>query len=216
MGCRRNWLVLGLQSVLLGVLVGCAQPASAVQQTLPPVPQSGLTTAEHAQLAHLEGIRLNLPAMPADGKCPDGPESSVAPYPNAFRPLYGVGPVYAQGGPRTDTAENSYFDVTVFTDPTVQGVVLARGRRLDGPQQRIFFIGQWAAGPVVGTDTVADKQVDLHAELALPGDRRPSNAGAAPGWGIWEFRMGIRKPRGCTGFQIDTTSTSEVWVVAAG
>lgn len=214
MGYRRNWLVLGLQSGLLGVLVGCAQPASAVQTPSPAAP-SGLTTAEHAQLAWLEGTRLNLPAMPADGQCPTGPESSVAPYPNAYRPLYGVGPVYAQGGPRTDTSENSYFDVTLFTDPTVHGIVLARGQRLDGPQ-KIFYIGQWAAGPVVGTDTVAGKQVELHAELALPGDRRPSNADAAPGWGIWEFRMGIRKPRGCTGFQIDTASTSEAWVVAGG
>jgi hypothetical protein len=215
MACGRNWLVLGLQSGLLSVLVGCSQPASAVQQTPSPVSQTGLTVAERAELAHLETTPLNLPSMPADGHCPTGPESSVAPYPNAYRPLNGTGPIYGQGGPRTDSSENSYFDVTLFTDPTVQGVVLSRGQRLDGPQ-KIFYIGQWAAGPVVGTDTVAGKQVELHAELALPGDRRPSNTDAAPGWGIWEFRMGIRKPRGCTGFQIDTASTSEAWVVAAG
>ena len=212
MGYRRNWLVLGLQSGLLGVLVGCSQPASPVPQT----PSSaGLTAAEHAQLARLETRALKLPAMPTDGHCPTGPESSVAPYPRAYIPLNGAGPVYGQGGPQTDSSENSYFDVTLFTDPTVRGVVLGRGQRLDGPQT-IFYIGQWATGPVVGTDTVAGKQVELHTELALPGDRRPSNAEAAPGWGIWQFRLGIRKPRGCTGFQFDTASTSEVWVVAAG
>jgi len=33
--------------------------------------------------------------------------------------------------------------VTLFTDPTVEGVVRARGQQLDGPQT-IFYIGQWA------------------------------------------------------------------------
>src|SRR4029077_6365463 len=116
MGYRRNWLVLGLQSGLLGVLVGCSQPASPVPQT----PSSaGLTAAEHAQLARLETGAFKLPAMPTDGHCPTGPESSVAPYPRAYIPLNGAGPVYGQGGPQTDSSENSYFDVTLFTDPTV-------------------------------------------------------------------------------------------------
>ena len=76
------------------------------------------------------------------------------------------------------------------------------------------MVGPWAAGSSVGRDTIGGKQVTLRSELALPADHAPTKPGVAPGWGIWEVRIGISKKdtTSCVGFQIDTTSGTEVWV----
>ena len=206
---RLRWL--GLQASVLLVMVGCSQAASAPQTT----PLAALTPAERTQLAQLEARPLKLPPMPADGHCVDGPYSQVSPFhADATTQLYGRGPVYAFGGPRTNTSKNIYFDVTFYTDPTVKGVVLIRAQQLDG-LLKVLYVGPWAAGPIVGTDTIDGKRVELYGELAVSADRPPSDAAAAPGWGIWHVRQGIDKGFiNCTGFLFDTASGSEVFVAA--
>jgi len=218
---RRRFSLGGGQIVAVLFLAGCSASASSPQATPTASPQSALNAAERAQLVALESRPLAIPQMPADGNCPDGPQSTVAPFgANSASDLagtggmaYGTGPVYAIGGPETDGQRNFYFDVTVFTDPTVHGVVLMRGQQLDG-QWRVVMVGPWAAGAVVGTDTIGGRQLTLHSELALPASRPPFKTGVAPGWGLWEVRLGIDKKdtRQCVGWQIDTASGTEVFV----
>jgi hypothetical protein len=89
-------------------------------------------------------------------------------------------------------------------------VVLIRGQQLDG-KLKVVYVGDYATGSVVGTDTINGKVMEQHAEAALPANRPPSVAGAAAGWGIWTIRQGIdRSYVGCTGFQFDTATGTEV------
>jgi hypothetical protein len=125
---------------------------------------------------------------------------------------WGNGTVFLEGGSRTLSSQYAYFDITFYTDPTVRGVVLIRGQQLDG-LLGVVYVGDYAAGPLVGADTITGQRVEQQAEAALPASRPPSNAIAAPGWGIWKVRQGIdRSYTGCTGFQIDTAAGSEVVV----
>jgi hypothetical protein len=212
----------GVLAVALLVLVGCSGPGSQVQVTPSNVGQSSLTASEQTLLAALEARPLAIPRMPADGNCPDGPQSKVAPFGANSASylaatggmLYGAGPVYAIGGPETDGAQYSFFDVTFFTDPTVHGIALFRGQQLDG-RYKVVYAGPWATGSVVGTDKINGQTVTLHSELALPADRPTPKAGVASGWGDWEIRQGIDKRYNrCTGFQIDTAAGTEVFVAA--
>lgn len=143
--------------------------------------------------------------------------STISPYKNRATTslVYGSGPAYGAGGPETDTAQASYFDVTLFTDPTVRGVVLIRGQQLDGRLQ-MLYVGPFPAGAVVGADKIAGQRVELHAEGAVPAARPPANTDAASGWGIWKIRQGIGVgSTGCVGFQIDTAAGSEVFVTSS-
>lgn len=212
----------GALAAALLLLVSCSGPASQVQATPTVAAESVLTAAERTQLTTLEARPLVIPHMPADGNCPDGPQSKVAPFGANSASylaatgglLYGVGPVYGMGGPETDGALNSFFDVTFFTDPTVHGVVLLRGQQLDG-RYKVVYVGQWATGSVVGTDKINGQAVTLRSELAVPADRPKPKSGVASGWGDWEIRQGIDKHfNHCTGFQIDTAAGTEVFVAA--
>jgi hypothetical protein len=215
---RQLLAVAALAALVLGLAGGIAYlrnrvaPTPARQTEPTPNPQTGLTPAEQAELAILEARPLNLPPMPANGQCPDGPHSNVKPYPNTSVDLYGSGPVYGRGGPETDSANARYYDLAATTDPTVRDVVLIRGKELGGNLQ-IFWVGPYSAGRVVGTDSVGGRSVDLHAEAVLPVARPPVSTGTAPGWTIWPLRDGIANGyNGCAGFQIDTPSSTEVFV----
>ena len=156
---------------------------------------------------------MNLPPMPIDGTCPDGPHSTISPFTNSSETVYvyGLAPVYAEGGPARKGVQNTFFEVKGYTDPTVRGVVLIRGRLLDG-HAKVVFVDDYAAGPVVGTDVVNGVQSDVHAEAALPTAHLPAVAGAAKGWGIWQVTQGIANDslNKCIGYQIDTATTSQV------
>jgi hypothetical protein len=80
----------------------------------------------------------------------------------------------------------------------------------------VVVVGPWAAGAVVGSDPVNGQRQTLHSELALPASRPPAKAGVAPGWGLWEVRIGIDKTdaRFCVGWQIDMASGTETFVTA--
>jgi hypothetical protein len=203
-------------ALLLGVfmLFGCSEAVSTPQPSPSPTPfQTSLTAAEQLQLAKLEARPVQLPSMPASGTCPDGPRSNITPFKVGVSIyVWGGGHVFARGGPSTVSSKNAYFDVTFFTDPTVKGVVLVRGQQLGG-QFKIIYVGDFAAGPVIGTDTIGDKQVELHGELAIPAGRRQADPDAAPGWGAWKVRQGIDQGWShCVAWQIDTESGSEMFV----
>ena len=211
------------QVVAMIFLVSCSPLTSLPKSTPDASAPSALTPAERVQLTSLERRPLVIPQMPSDGNCPDGPQSTVSPFgANSASylaatggKLYGSGPTYLLGGPETGGQNNIYFDVTLFTDPTVQGVVVVRAEQLGGRWQAVVA-GPLAAGATVGTDTIGGQRVILHSEVALPASRPPLKAGVAPGWGLWEVRVGIDKNDAtfCVGWQIDSASSTEVFVTA--
>lgn len=208
-------LTMAVLAVVLVAALLLAQFYASRQTPAPAGPPSSttLTTAEKAQLAQLEARPLQLPPMPANGQCPDGPHSTIFAYAgNGTANVWGNGTVFVEGGSAISTAQNLYFDVTFFTDPTVSGVVLIRGQQLGG-RLNVVYVGSYAAGRVVGSDSISGTRVTQHAEAAVPANRPPSNTGAAPGWGVWKIRQGIdRSYSGCTGFQFDTVSGTQMIV----
>jgi hypothetical protein len=201
---------------LLAIAVAVAFLVAQLYQLGPPVSpvgRQGLTPAEQVQLAALEARPMNLPPLAADAPCPDGPSSEIWPFPNSSRSVWGNGHVFAAGGTGPRGSLNTYFDVTFYTDPTVKGVVLIRGKQIDG-RLDVVYVGDYAAGLVAGTDLLDGKPVEMRSEAALPTSRLPVIYGAAPGWGIWRIRQGIDPTKfwGCVVFQVDTASGSEVIV----
>lgn len=206
-----------LVAVGLAASVACSCSAqTATVQSPSPTPRTILNSAEQAELARLEARPLKLPAIPASGACPITALSTIKPFKNpvATIELFGSGPVYGQGGPRTDLLTNSYFDVIYYADPTVKGVILVRIQTLDQRYKGVF-VGDYGAGPAVGTDTIDGKRVELHGELGLPASRPGPGSTLAVGWGSWAVRQGIDKRFTCVGIQVDSESATEVIVAAA-
>jgi hypothetical protein len=185
-------------------------------QSPSPWPRTVLNSAEQSELARLELRPMELPAMSAGGVCPATGLSPIKPFKDPAQTIdvYGSGPVYGQGGPQIDSATNSYFDVVYYADPTVKGVILVRIQTLDLRYKGVF-VGDYAAGPAAGTDTIAGKPVDLHGEVALPAARPGSNPALAAGWGSWPVRQGVDKRWTCVAVQVDSEAATEVIVVAA-
>lgn len=208
-------------SALSVALMACSQSTSMSLPTASPSavasPRTTLTAGERAQLAQLEARPLKLPAIRPDGSCPEGPHTaSIYPYndgreePNVF----GLGPVFGQGGPSFRTDQNIFYDVKYIVDPTVGGIVLSRGQELDRGQKPLLIVGDYATGSVVGVDTIDSKQANLYNEVALPTASPSINTGAKAGWTIFRVRQGVDKGWDCLAFQIDTPAGSEVFVAA--
>lgn len=203
-----------LALVLLACGSGSGSTASGGPTPSPsPRPSPTLSADDRAQIAQLEKKPLKIPAVAADGACHQGPfTASISPYANGGTEsdAYGTGPVYGEGSPPISAGSNVYFDVTYFTDPTVKTVVLVRindlSRKYAGR-----FVGPFAVGSSVGTDTIAGQATPAFSELALPAENPPANTpAAAPGWGIWHIRQGIDQRFTCAAIQIDTATTTQV------
>lgn len=218
-GAGRQLPSLAIACVVLLSTSCASRPTSALPQTPTPTPAFTLTPADRAQLTQLEARPLRLPTRLPDGRCPEAPQSTIRPYLDTSTPLanpiFGTGPVYVEGGAKTLSSKYAYFDVTYFTDPTVSGLVLVRGQQVDGPH-RWLFTGNYAVGPTIDTDRIDGQTVLLHQELALPAEHVPTDPTAATGWGIWKIRQAVdisvdRLANPCTGEQLDTLSSSEVF-----
>lgn len=174
-------------------------------------PSGALTSAEQAELAALEARPLKLPALPADAGCPVT-TAWIAPYRgNVPEPVWGSrGPVYVEHGVSKMTARYFVNDNTIVLDRTVRGLVLIRGGSTDG-RYTAGFSGQYARGPVVDTEDIDGRTVQLHSELVLPSSRAPRDPRAAPGWKLFpvEFAMNVNAA-GCGAYQLDTPSSTEV------
>jgi hypothetical protein len=186
-------------------------PTAATQQS----PRVTLNSAEQSALAALQARPIKLPALGAGGTCPETAMTQVAPYKNQNETtaLYGNGPVYGAGGPETNSKQNAYYDVAYLADPSVHGVVLVRIQTLDGLHKGVF-VGKYGSGPVVGTDTIGGKQVDLYGQLVLTTLRAETDASLASGWKTWHVRQGIDITWKCVVIQIDILNSTEVIVVA--
>jgi len=87
-------------------------------------------------------------------------------------------------------------------------VVLSRAIDMDTGNP-VVFTGDYATGPIVGTDLLNGFQVTLHTELAIPADvKKPAQHGP-PGWGIFPVTQGAAVGWKCVGFQVDTEAGSE-------
>ena len=158
---------------------------------------------------------MKLPALGAGGSCPETALKQVAPFKNRNETtaLYGSGPVYGVGGPQTNSKTNAYYDVAYLADPSVHGVVLVRIETLDGVHKGVF-VGQYGTGPVVGTDTIGGKKVDLYGQVVLTTLRPETDTSLASGWKTWHVRQGLDISWKCVAIQIDILDSTEVVVVA--
>lgn len=213
---RLLWLA-ALAAVLVGACGGSSPssqnpaPSPSPSPSANPSPRTTLTADEQAQLAQLEARPLRL-KMPAGGKCAEGPHTpTIVPYASGAQEtdVFFQGPVYAQGGPEHLTASGDYFFVTYFTDPSVTGVVLVRGKDMNS-NRPLVFEGDYATGPAAGTDTLNGFPVTLHDELAIPSAAKRQALSPAIGWGVWPVVQGIDLNWSCAGIQVDTAAGTEI------
>jgi hypothetical protein len=201
---KSAWRLVAIQVGAL-TFISCGGPTASTSSPSP--------TIDQVKLAQLEGKPLSLPVVPPGGTCPVTPTSSID-YGNGPTTVYGGGPVYGSGGPTATTGWGDYFDATYIAAPQLTGIILVRIHDIRGDRVGVF-IGPYAAGRVVGTDTIGGKAVQQQAELVLDASHHPATLGTSK-WGIWHLQQGLAAGwSGCWGIQIDGVGFSEVVVGGA-
>ena len=177
---------------------------------------NGVPAGERPQtdIAQLEARPLMLPTLQPNDSCPDGPEANG---------LWGSGPVLAAPGwtqPKTanelagnfSTQWGEYWYQTYIVGDQVSGPILARGKDLR-TNQRMIFVGNYAAGSVVGSDSINGRLVQQHQELILDMSRPPAKPTTAHKL-EWPVITGLAKGSSdCVAWQLDGPDFTEVWVV---
>ena len=187
-----------LVALVVGVLVG----GRLMQDWNPFHNSAPAGGSDRSQVAHLEAVPLRLPVFASKGDCKSGPFNSVH--------SFGPGPVYGDGGPLSQSTWGVYFSDVAYADNGVAGPILVRARDLFTGQQ-VVFVGEYAAGPVVGSDTVEGHTYDQHTELLL--NTSTSDKQAVSHKFVWPFIAGAATSwSGSTGWQIDGIGFSEVFV----
>jgi len=160
-----------------------------------------------SELAQLESRPLHLPDMKAGDACPaDAPRVSI----------YGSGPAYG-GAPLASyyshkTSWGDYWDIELVVDAGVKGLVLVRARDLR-TNQPVIFVGAYAGGPGIGSDTVDGKVVRQHLELVL--DTSHPQLDEAGLQLMWSFTAGLANGySACTGWQIDGQGFTETYAAS--
>jgi hypothetical protein len=159
-------------------------------------------------LDDLRARPLILPVVAPGGTCPSTPTTLID-YGVAMVDAYGNGPVYGIGGPAVLSTWGDYFDVTYVADPQFTGIALVRIRDLESDRVGVF-VGPYASGAVVGTDTIGGKTVQQHADLVLDAGHHPATSGTSK-WGVWNVRQGLAAGWShCFGIQVDGAGFTEV------
>lgn len=154
------------------------------------------------ELAQLENRPLNLPAPASYLDCKSGPYNSAG--------AFGSGPVYGVGGGTSTSNWGTYFHNGAYAETRIAGPILVRARDLF-TLQSVIFVGQYAAGPVVGSDMVDGQSYKQHLELLL--DESSSSKQNKTHKFDWAFMAGVPSGwSGSTGWQIDGVGFSEVFV----
>ncbi len=162
-----------------------------------------------SQLAELRVQPLNLPLLQADSPCDRGP----------FTPdnsALGSGRMHwYRGSAPISTSWGQYYVGSLYTDDRISGPILDRARDLYNSGS-VAFVGQFAAGTVVGTDVLRGTRLDQHTDLVLNEANTSSivdNPPATPHAFVWQFRWGFSKvSSGRLGWQIDGKGFSEVFL----
>jgi hypothetical protein len=187
-----------LVALVVGVLVGgrLMQDWNAFHNSAP------AGDSYQTQVAQLEAVPLRLPVFASKLDCKSGPFNSAG--------SLGSGPVYGDGGLKTYDAWGLYYSIVAYDDTDVAGPILVRARDLFTGQP-VVFVGQYAAGPVVGHDTFDGRSYDQHAEALL--STSTSDKQAVSHKFVWTFIDGVPTNwSGSTGWQIDGIGFSEVFV----
>lgn len=166
-------------------------------------------SSNESVLAQLESRPMHLPVVSSISGCPNGPANAD----NSFA----SGPVYGVGGPATSSGWGFYFHNLAFANVKVAGPVLVRARDLF-TNKPVVFVGTYAAGPVVGTDTVDGNVVQQHSELVIETNATSPDLGhwwaSSPRHSFdWPFTAGVPTNwSGSSGWQIDGPGFSEVFL----
>lgn len=155
-------------------------------------------------IAKLEARPLRIPAPKTPLDCQYGPTDAAG--------HLGSGPVYSYNSAgRSVSSWGFYYHNTAYADVNVQGPILIRALDLY-TRQPVIFIGDYATGPVVGTDTVDGTVYEQHLELLInTGNARQE---ATSHKFNWPFNAGVPSAwSGSTGFQIDGVGLSEMFLV---
>ena len=177
-------------AVVAGLLVGGRLFADWKSFSAPPVP-----AAPQTPLQKLEARPLHQPSLHSWTDCTFGPVSGTGDL--------GVGPFHMSGSAvEIQTAWGSYYHNFLYADGPVTGPILVRARELIHGQ-RVVFVGQYAGGPIVGTDVLGGQVVDQHLELVIDSVTSPF---------AWQIEAGESKDAtGCDGWQIDGPTFSETF-----
>jgi hypothetical protein len=189
--------------MLVTVLVGGRVWRDWSTFTTRPVPSPAI---DQAVLAQLEARPLNLPSVPAGVECPAGPYGSYM--------GFGDGPVSVVFGLPAHTSWGDYSYAGAVTGWNLTGLILGRARDLNSGKP-LVFVGQYAAGPVVGTDTIDGKKIEQHLEVVLDANHPPQTTQDAGKHRLWGIPVGFTKTQlsTCSGFQFDGPGFSETFVI---
>jgi hypothetical protein len=185
-------------ALVAGVLIGgrLMQDWNSFRQ-LAPAGGGGQT-----QLAQLESRLVGLPTPASQLDCKPGPYNPAG--------SLGKGPVYGDGGGTTSTSWGIYYHNLAYAVTDINGPILVRAKDLF-TNEPVVFVGQYAAGPVVGHDTVDGAAVEQHTELVF--DTSQASKGPSTHKFAWPFIAGVPSTwSGSTGWQIDGVGFSEVFV----
>ncbi len=199
--------VMLLIALVVGALIGgkLVQDWNADHST----PAGGLTKAQ--QVADLEARPWQQALLQAGAPCPDGPKDSAG--------VYGSGPFHGDpslGAGPEQTSWGSYFFLVGATDSTATGLMLIRARDMHTGAS-LVFVGQYATGPVVGTDTVRGVAGQQHVEVLLDMSHRPTGSAAKGpnGSTYWSVNVGAAKAwPSCVAWQVDGTDFTEAFSFA--
>jgi len=199
--------VMMLIALVVGALIGgkLVQDWNATHST----PAGGLTRAQ--QIADLEARPWQQPLLQTGAVCPDGPKDSAGVYGSGTfhgDPRLGTGPV--------QTAWGTYFILIGATDSTATGLMLIRARDMHTGAS-LVFVGQYATGLVVGTDTVRGVAGQQRVEILLDMSHRPTGSAAKGpnGSTYWSITVGAAKAwPSCVAWQVDLTGYTEAFSFA--
>jgi hypothetical protein len=145
-------------------------------------------------LAQLEARPLTLALLKPSDECPSGPFDAA----NDI----GAGPLHVIQGQAVDTSWGRYFFLSASTEQGLSGLVLVRAEDARSGQP-LVFVGQYAAGPTLGNDTLRGSTVQQHPELVFDISHPPSKG--VNGQTFWSFTVGVPKASigSCFGWQVN-------------
>jgi hypothetical protein len=163
--------------------------------------------SNQSQLAELEARPLQLPVLKSATDCNTGPWNSDG--------TVGSGPLSIYGGLGPRTSWGTYWNNVFYTDQQIAGPMVVRVRDVVN-NANVVFVGKYAAGPVVGADTLNGTRVQQHAELVLYANNAAPitvNPPSKPHAFVWGFTVGVPSDStGSTGWQVDGMGFSEVFL----
>jgi hypothetical protein len=183
--------VLAVIALVAGALMGGRLIADWRAYSAPRVP-----AAPQTPLQKLEARALHLQRLAPHAYCPQGPFDQNGDA--------GTGPIHTSGSSvELHTNWGFYYFDAMWADRPIEGPILLRGRDLVTGQP-IVFVGDYAAGPSVGSDVVDGQVVQQHVELVIEAPALPY---------AWQLTAGVQNNVDCEGWQFDGPGFTETIVI---